>query len=59
MNGYTIKIENNLGQSVFQSAINQKIFSIDLSSWTGSGIYFLYLKDNLGNTIDTRKIVIK
>lgn len=59
MNGYTIKIQNNAGQEVFQSAINQQLFTIDLSTWTGDGLYFVHLIDAQGNTVTVRKIVLQ
>ncbi len=59
MNGYQIKINNSIGQTVFSSYINQQQFYVDLSLWSGNGIYFVYLIDNLGNTIDTRKIILQ
>jgi hypothetical protein len=36
--GDTIKIENNAGQQVFQSLINQAQFYVDLSTWSGNGL---------------------
>jgi hypothetical protein len=59
LNGYQIKIVNSLGQQVFQSPINQQQFTVDLSTWTGNGIYFVHIIDGLGNTIDIRKIVLQ
>ncbi|MEN9302845.1 MAG: hypothetical protein RL264_1274 [Bacteroidota bacterium] len=59
MNGYSIKIENNAGQQVFQSTINQAQFIIDLSTWTGDGLYFVHLIDTQGNTVTVRKIVLQ
>ncbi len=59
MNGYTIKIDNSLSQTVFISPINQQQFYINLSTWTGFGVYFVYIIDNLGNTIETKKIVLQ
>ena len=59
MNGYKVVIENTLGQQVFFSLINQQQFYIDLSTWTGSGIYFVQLIDPQNNTIENRKIVIQ
>ncbi len=58
MAGYSIKIENNAGQQVFQSAINQAQFYVDLSSWTGNGLYFVHLFDPQNNTVTVRKIVL-
>ena len=59
MAGYSIKIENNAGQQVFQSAINQAQFYVDLSTWTGNGLYFVHLIDPQNNTLTIRKIVIQ
>jgi hypothetical protein len=59
MAGYTIKIENNAGQQVFQSAINQQQFYVDLSTWSGNGLYFVHLIDSQNNTVTVRKIVLQ
>jgi hypothetical protein len=59
MAGYTIKIENNAGQQVFQSAIDQQQFYVDLSTWSGNGLYFVHLIDPQNNTITVRKIVLQ
>jgi hypothetical protein len=59
MAGYSIKIENNAGQQVFQNAINQAQFYVDLSTWTGNGLYFVHLIDAQGNTVTVRKIVLQ
>jgi hypothetical protein len=59
MAGFTIKIENNAGQQVFQSLINQAQFYVDLSTWTGNGLYFVHLIDPQNNTVTVRKIVLQ
>lgn len=59
MNGYTIRIDNSLGQTVYITPVNQQQYYVDLSSWTGNGTYFVYIIDNLSNTIDVRKIIIQ
>ncbi len=59
MAGYTIRIENNAGQQVFQSAIDQQQFYVDLSTWTGNGLYFVHLIDPQNNTVTVRKIVLQ
>jgi hypothetical protein len=59
MSGYSIKIENATGQQVFQSIINQPQFYIDLSSWTGNGLYYIHLIDPQNNTMTIRKIVLQ
>ncbi|MFN5182968.1 MAG: LamG-like jellyroll fold domain-containing protein [Bacteroidota bacterium] len=59
LSGYQIKISNSLGQQVFQSAINQQQFYVDMSTWGGAGIYFVNIINQNGVTIDTRKIVLQ
>ena len=59
MNGYTLTIVNSIGQTVFTTPINQQTSYIDLSTWTGNGIYFVQLIDPQNNTIENRKIVIQ
>jgi len=59
MNGYTVRINNALGQTVFTQAVNQQQFFIDLSTWTGNGLYYLDLIDNSGNRIETKVIVVQ
>ena len=59
MAGYTIRIDNNLSQTVFTQPINQASFYVDLSSWTVNGLYFVYIIDNLGNTIEIKKIALQ
>jgi hypothetical protein len=59
LNGYTVKITNSLGQTVYTTAIIDQQTMVDLSTWTGNGIYFMHLIDAQSQTIDIRKIVIK
>jgi len=59
LTGYQIKITNSLNQQVFQSNITQQQFYIDLSTWSGNGIYFVHIIDGQGNTIDIKKIVLQ
>lgn len=59
MIGYTITIVNSIGQTVFLTPINQQTSYIDLSTWSGTGIYFVQLIDPLGTTIENRKIVLQ
>jgi N-acetylneuraminic acid mutarotase len=59
MNGYSIKIQNSLGQTLFNQQVNQAQFYIDLSTWSGNGLYFIQIIDPSNNTVDTRKIIIE
>jgi hypothetical protein len=58
MSGYTCEIVNALGQQIFSSLINQQTFTIDISTWTGNGLYFLKIKDTSNTVIENRKIVL-
>jgi hypothetical protein len=59
MNGYQLKIENSLGQQLFQTNITQQTDYLSLNNWGGNGLYFVHIIDALGNTIDIRKIVLQ
>jgi hypothetical protein len=59
MSGYTMKITNTLGQTVFSSPINQQSSFINLSSWTGKGVYYIQIIDPQSNMIENRKIVLQ
>lgn len=59
LNGYTIKITNSISQTVYTSNVNKQISNIDLNSWTGKGIYFIYLIDGNSNTVDIKKIILQ
>jgi hypothetical protein len=59
MNGYTLKITNSLSQIVYTTPVNQQLTTVDLSTWTGNGIYFVHLIDSQSNTIDIKKIVLQ
>ena len=59
MNGYTLKITNSIGQTVFTTPVNQQSSYVDLSTWGGNGIYFVQIIDSQNNTIENRKIVLQ
>ena len=59
MNGYQLKIENSIGQQVFQTNISQQSDYLNLTTWGGNGLYFVHIIDPQGNTIDIRKIVLQ
>lgn len=59
MNGYSLNITNSLSQIVYTTSINTQTTTVDLSTWTGNGIYFVHLIDASNNTIDIRKIVLQ
>lgn len=59
LSGYTIKILNSLGQIMYSSEISTQMISIDLSNWSGNGLYLLHLIDNKGNSLDVKKIILQ
>jgi hypothetical protein len=59
MNGYTLTITNSIGQTVYTTPINEQSSYIDLSTWSGNGIYFVQIIDAQNNTIENRKIVLQ
>ena len=59
INGYQLKIENSLGQQLFQTNISKQSDYLDLTNWGGNGIYFVRIIDPQGNTIDIKKIVLQ
>ncbi len=59
MNGYTLTITNSVGQTVYTNPITEQSSYIDLSTWSGNGIYFVQIIDAQNNTIENRKIVLQ
>lgn len=59
LNGYKVHVTNSIGVKVFENFVTQAKSEIDLSSWTGSGIYFLSLTDDKGNVLQVRKIILQ
>lgn len=59
MSGYSLKISNAVGQTVFTTQINQQSSYIDLSSWTGNGLYFVQIISPQNVIIENRKIIVQ
>jgi hypothetical protein len=59
MGAYSIKITNDAGQVLFNNPVNQAQFYLDITTWTGNGVYFVHLIDQNGSTVTVRKIVIQ
>ena len=51
--------EDQLGAIVFETNIEDQLYEINLSSWSGVGLYFVRVIDTSGETIDTKKIVLQ
>lgn len=59
LSGYTLKITNSLGSLVYSTVVTQQQSYLSLSSFGGKGLYFIYLNDQNGNLISTKKIVLE
>lgn len=59
MNGYKLRIDNSIGQKVYETMITTQQSVVNLSSWTGKGLYFIYTINDIGQTIDVKKIVLQ
>lgn len=59
MTDYQLKIVNQLGTVVFETYIEEPLYKVNLSSWSGMGLYFVNIIDSEGIVIDIRKIILK
>lgn len=59
MIGYQVKVTTSTGQQVFLGTITQQQFYIDLSSWSGKGLYFVQILNAQGNVVEVRKILLQ
>ena len=59
MSNFSIRIDNTLGQQVYSTTLNQQKFTIDVSTWSGYGTYFLHLVDGNGNSVEIKKIILQ
>ncbi|MBP1669039.1 MAG: hypothetical protein H6Q21_1405 [Bacteroidetes bacterium] len=59
MAGYRLKVVNQLGVTVFETNVEEPLYEVDLSSWTGMGLYYIELIDTGNNIIDIRKIILQ
>jgi hypothetical protein len=57
--GYNVEIYNASGQTVYNSTVTQQKVTINLSSWTGKGTYFVKITDKAGKAMETKKIVLQ
>jgi hypothetical protein len=59
MNGYILRIINQSGSAVFETNVEEPVYRVDLSTWTGKGLYYIEVWDSGGAKIDVRKIVLQ
>ncbi len=58
MGGYYLNILNSTGQLVFNSPINQVVFTIDISQFGANGLYFLQILNANFNVVEVKHIVL-
>lgn len=58
INDYSLSVVSQQGQQVFTSPINQQTFTVDLSDFGSSGLYYLHIINSNAVIVDTRKIVL-
>jgi len=59
MNGYLLKIVNESGAVVHESNLEQQLYELNLSDWTGMGLYFIQLFNSNGETVEVKKIILR
>lgn len=59
MDRYQMKIIDQLGSVVFETNVEEPLYEINLSTWSGTGLYFINIIDDIGQTIEVRKIVLQ
>jgi hypothetical protein len=58
-NGYSYLLSNALGQVISSTPVQNQETTISLSNVSEAGIYFISLKNNMGEIVQTRKIIIE
>ncbi len=58
MLGYEVNIFDLAGKSVYSTSVNQKIFTIDLKTWSGPGSYILRIYDKSNSVISAKIIIV-
>ena len=44
---------------MYETNVEDQLYEIDLSTWTGMGLYFIQVIDSGGIIIDTKKIILQ
>ena len=59
MQGYMLMIRDQSGKLVNITTIQQKISNLDITKWSGKGIYLIQILDSQSKLIDTRKLILE
>jgi hypothetical protein len=57
--GYNIEILNTTGKSLYNATVLQKTVTIDMSTWTCKGLYFVNIRDTSGKLLESKKFVLQ
>jgi len=58
VSNYKLKITNSLSQEIWSTTITQNNYNVNMSSFGGTGLYFMEVYDANNNKIDVKKIVL-
>lgn len=56
---YSISIVNTTGQLIYQNTFNEKLISINIDDFGKNGLYFIQIKNNNGELLDVKKLVLE
>jgi len=56
---YQIRLNNSLGQTIYQSLVTEDIHRIDMSNGQEQGIYFLSILDEKNRILQVKKIILR
>ena len=59
MIGYRLRIINQSGAVVFETSIEDSLYEVNLSTWSGLGLYYIQVIDSGGSIIIIRKIILQ
>ncbi len=59
LDNYSMKIINSVGIIVFETKISQPLYEINLSSWSGKGIYVLQVYNAANAITAVKKIILR
>lgn len=57
--GFTVKLVNMLGQTVYSAPVHQQNQKIDLTKLSLTGIYFVQVSDKTNNIMVTKKVIVE
>jgi hypothetical protein len=59
MTGYSLRIVNVAGQTIYTTSVNQPSAQINLNAIAGKGLYFVQIINPQQKTVESRKLVIQ